>query len=131
MASDNQTYIDTYITDGQKEVLSLKNFYDTILTADADNVSHIVRIPIGDFFINYRSQLESIVQYYSMSDRFFYQPKTLSLELYGTTEMWLALLRVNNMRNITEFHLPLIKVYNPADVKELINILFKREGKMT
>ena len=130
MASDDQTYIDTYISNAQKEILSLKNFYDTILTADIDNVSHIIRIPIADFFSKYKKQLEPAEQYYTMSERFFYQPKSLSLELYGTTELWLALLRVNNMRNITEFHLPLVKIYNPIDVKELINILFKREGKM-
>lgn len=127
----DQTYIDEYINDGQQEVLSLKNFYDTILTADIDDVTHIMRIPMGDFFLKYKTQLDSIVQYYSVADRLFYQPKSVSLELYGTTELWLSLLRVNNMRNITEFHLPIIKIYNPTDIKELITILFKREGKTT
>lgn len=131
MASDNTTYVDSYISEGQKAVLSLKNFYDTVLTADVNNPTHIIRIPIADFFVKYRKELEPAIQYYNVSDRYFYQPKTLALDLYGTTEMWLSLLRVNNMRNITEFHLPVIKIYNPTDVKELINILFKREGKLT
>lgn len=131
MASDNTTYVDSYISEGQKAVLSLKNFYDTVLTADVNNPTHIIRIPIADFFVKYRKELEPTIQYYNVSDRYFYQPKTLALDLYGTTEMWLSLLRVNNMRNITEFHLPVIKIYNPTDVKELINILFKREGKLT
>ena len=61
----------------------------------------------------------------------FYKPKMVSMELYGTTELWLSLLRVNEMTNITEFHQPLIKVYNPDQVKELITIFFKREGKNT
>ena len=131
MTSDNTTYVDSYISEGQKEVLSLKNFYDTVLTADVNNPTHIIRIPIADFFVKYRKELEPAIQYYNVSDRYFYQPKTLALDLYGTTEMWLSLLRVNNMRNITEFQLPVIKIYNPTDVKELINILFKREGKLT
>lgn len=131
MPTADQTYIDSYIADGQKSVLSLNNFYETLLTASADNPNHIIRIPISDFFLTYRQQLEPAVQFFNVSERFFYQPKTLSLELYGTTELWLALLRVNNMRNITQFHLPTIKIYNPTDVKELINILFKREGKIT
>ena len=131
MASDNTTYVDSYISEGQKAVLSLKNFYDTVLTADVNNPTHIIRIPIADFFVKYRKELEPTIQYYNVSDGYFYQPKTLSLDLYGTTEMWLSLLRVNNMRNVTEFHLPVIKIYNPTDVKELINILFKREGKLT
>lgn len=130
MAQLDQTYIDTYIKDGQNSVISLKNFYETILTADADNPSHIIRIPIGDFFIKYRNQLAPIVIDYNVSETYYYQPKTLSYDLYNTTEMWLSLLRVNNMRNVTEFHQPVIKIYNPLDVNELINILFKRDGKM-
>lgn len=126
----DQTYIDSYITNGQKSILSLKNFYDTILTADADNATHIIRIPIGDFFIKYRNQLDSIIETYNIPDRYFYQPKTLSMDLYNTTEMWLSILRVNNMKNITEFHNPVIKIYNPSEVKNLINILFKRDKKI-
>jgi len=126
----SQTYIDSFITEGQQEVLSLDKFYDTMLTADASNPLHIIRIPVSDFFTRYHNQLKHTIQYYNLSSRLFYQPKTVSLELYGTTELWLALLRVNNMRNITEFQEPVIKIYNPVDVKELINIFFKREKKL-
>lgn len=130
MSNASQTYIDSYIEEGQNSVLNLKNFYNTILTADVDNPTHIIRIPFEDFFIKYKYHLESSIQYYRVADRYFYQPKTLSLDLYGTTELWLSLLRVNNMKNITEFHLPIIKVYNPTELKELINIIFKRENKL-
>ena len=59
----------------------------------------------------------------------FYKPKMLSYELYGTTELWLAILRANNMKNISEFHYPIIKVYQPDRLKELIKVFFKREDK--
>ena len=131
MSTLEETYIDSFIAAGQQSMLSLKNFYDTMLTADIDNPTAISRVPIGDFFIKHKDQLSSAIQYYSVAERYFYQPKTLSLELYGTTELWLSLLRVNNMRNVTEFHLPIISIYNPTDLKELINIIFKREHKMT
>ena len=127
MALPNITYTKSYISDGQNASLSLKNFYETLLVGDINNENYYYRIPISDFFIKYRDELATCIEYYALPQRMFYQPKTLSYELYGTTELWLALLRVNEMRNITEFHQPIIKVYNPTTIKELINIFFKRE----
>ena len=124
------TFIDQYIYDGQKAVLSLKNFYDTILVSDQDNRDHIFRIPIHDFFLKYRDQLQDAIQVYDISEEYFYKPKKLSLDLYGTTELWLSLLRINNMVNISEFHMPIIQVYHPDRIRDYINIFFKRERKI-
>lgn len=130
ISSNAQTYIDQFVIEGQQEVFTISKFYDSMLSADADNPLHVIRIPIYDFFTRYHDQLKSAVQVYHLPTRLFYQPKALSQELYGTTELWLALLRVNNMKNIAEFQGPIINIYNPTDVKELINIFFKREKKM-
>lgn len=124
----DNTYLDAYISDGQKSVLSLKNFYDTILISNSSK-DHIIRVPYDDFFLKYRKELEGIVEVYAVPQALFYRPKMLSLELYGTTELWVSILRLNNMRNITEFHQPLINVYNADGLMELINIFFKREKK--
>ena len=121
----NITYIDSFIVDGKNDVLSLKNFYDTILIKPKKD--HIIRIPYQDFFTKYKNELEDCIQLYTISESFYYKPKLLSLKLYNTTELWLGLLRVNNMRNISEFHYPIIKIYNPDNILELINIFFKRE----
>lgn len=128
MALPDITYINKYINDGNKETLSLRNFYESILVKDADNSDHIFKIPINDFFIKYKSELNSIVKYYSVPQSMFYKPKSVSYELYGTTELWLALLRLNEMRNITEFHQPIIKIYDVNSINDLIDIFFKREG---
>lgn len=126
----NITYLDQYIKDGKAETVSLKNLYDTILISTTGKPEHIFRVPIGDFFLRHRDDLRNCVQLYQLAETMFYKPKLVSLELYGTTELWLALLRINNMKNITEFHYPLIKIYNPTMLQEYIDIYFKREGKM-
>lgn len=128
MAIPDITYIDKYVAEGKKETLSLRNFYETLLVGDVNNSDHIFKIPINDFFIKYRKELDTIVQYYSVPQSMFYKPKTVSYELYGTTELWLSILRLNGMRNITEFHQPIIKIYNANSLKELIDIFFKRAG---
>lgn len=128
MGLPNTTYMDAFINDGNRETISLNNLYETKLITNADNPSHIYRVPWDDFFIKYRKQLNQIVALYSVPQDRLYKPKMVSYELYGTTELWLGLLRLNNMRNISEFSLPIIKIYSPYQVKELIDIFFKREG---
>lgn len=122
------TYIDQFIEDGEKSTLMLRNFYETILVTNPDDETDMFRSPLNDFFIKYRDALADAEQFYSLPQSLFYKPKQLSYALYGTTELWLALMRLNGFRNITEFHMPIIKIYNPAELLELVTIFFKREG---
>ncbi len=126
-ASGKATYIDQLIADGENATLSLKNFYDTMLI---NTNGHYFRVPWEDFFTKHFEDLAGLVQYYTIPQTMFYKPKTLSLELYGTTELWVAILRLNKMRNITEFHRPIILIWEPNRMNELINVFFKREGNM-
>lgn len=123
------TYIDQYINDGMKSTISMKNLYDTILVGNENDEENIFRIPINDFFLKYKAELEESTYYYALPDTYFYKPKAVSLQAYGTTELWLAVLRANNMKNTSEFHMPIIKLYDANRLKELIKVFFKREGK--
>lgn len=125
-AQPNITYMDQYIEDSKKNTLSLKNLYSTLLVKDS-NTDHYFRIPWNDFFLKYRTELKPALQYYQISQNLFYKPKTLSLELYGVVDLWLALLRANNMKSVTEFHKPIIVIYAPGKLEELITIFFKRD----
>ena len=131
MAAPNMTYLNNYINDGQTAPISLKKIYDTILVTDVNDRSNIYRIPFADIFLKYKEQFADAIQNYGLSDFYFYKPKLLSYELYGTTELWIALLRVNGMRNISEFNKSIIKVYTPDQLQDLIQIFFKREGKIS
>ena len=122
------TFIDDFIKNGQTETFSLKNFYETKLITNGDR-DHYFRIPFYDFFLEHYKEFEKEIQFYSLPQHMFYRPKTLSYDIYGTTEMWLPILHVNEMISIAEFHKPIIKVYNPNTIFDLISIWFKREGK--
>lgn len=130
MAEPNITYLNDYINDGQSALINLRKIYDTILVTEADNRNNIFRIPINDIFLKYNEQFADTIQNYALPEFYFYKPKLLSYELYGTTELWLALLRINVMRNISEFNKSIIKVYTPDQIQELIQIFFKRERKI-
>lgn len=127
MSLPNATYIDQFINDGNQATITLKNFYSTKLISTIGK-DHVYRVPWDDFFIKYKTQLDKIVAFYNVPESSFYKPKLVSYELYGTTELWLGLLRLNNMKDTTDFHMPIIKIYNPYQINDLIDIFFKREG---
>lgn len=124
------TFIDEYIEDGQKAIYGLKHFYDSILIQNYEN-DRIIKVPWDDFFLKYKDELYDAIQLYNVPVKNFYRPKSVSLDIYQTTELWMGLMRLNNFRNITEFDQSIIKIYNPAKLKELVNIFFKREKKIT
>lgn len=125
---DNVTYIDKAIEENKSDIRSLKNLYETLLVKDESKGTRFYRVPFHDFFIKYREELKPAITYYTLSEMAYYRPKSVSFELYGTTELWLALLRVNNMKNISEFCIPLIKVYDKTALFGLMDIMFQREG---
>ena len=128
MPTPNSTYINRYIQEGENASLSIGNFTESMLLSNADK-THIIRVPFDDFFIKHMDEFNVAIQLYQIPDTMFYKPKLLSLELYGTTELWSGILRLNKMKNITEFHKPVIMVWEPTTLKELIDVFFKREGK--
>ena len=130
MTNENITYIDTYIGEGTSASISLHNIFDSILVGDGNNPNHIYRVPINDFFLTHRDELRSIETIKRLPETLYYKPKYVSMSLYGTTELWLSLLRVNRMRDTSEFCKPIIKVYEPNQLIELLKIYFKREDKM-
>jgi hypothetical protein len=124
------TYMDDYISDGQSAILRLENFYETIQIENTDGTDKFI-IPWSDFFLKYRRELSEITEWKTIPESMFYQPKTASLEMYGTTELWIALLRVNNMKTVADFHYPIIRAYNASNLMDLINIYFKRNKVLT
>ena len=51
-----------------------------------------------------------------------FSPKKLSLDLYGTTELWSAILDVNSIVSVSQFNLESpIKVYEPKKFFEILN----------
>jgi len=122
-------YLDTFISEGNKATVSLHNLYDTQLIMDANNPTHIYRTPFDDFFLKHHNELQSIEKYVQLDQHYYYKPKSVSDILYGTTELWLALLRCNNMKTIPEFCKPIIKIYKPQELADLIRVFFRREDK--
>lgn len=130
MSERKIAFLEDYIKNGQVDNFSIGKFYETILTSNADTPDHICRIAIDDFFIKHRKELSNIIIFKKVPDEMFYKPKLFSFMIYGTTEMWLSILRVNRMRNVTEFCKSVIAIYEPNQLKQLMNLYFKRDNTL-
>jgi len=59
-----------------------------------------------------------------------YRPEYASYDIYGTTDLWYLLLFVNNMTRPDEFNKTKIKVFNPAYMDLLNNIIEKEKASL-
>lgn len=59
-----------------------------------------------------------------------YKPKSLSLDMYGTTELWSSILAINNMDSVVEFNKKKIKLFRDDILEMLEEILILEEDNI-
>ena len=64
-------------------------------------------------------------------ENYRYSPKKLSYDLYGTTELWADLLKLNGCVSIAEFEPDFIRVYDPNTFKEYLNEIMIADSKVS
>lgn len=58
---------------------------------------------------------------------YFYRPKYLSNRLYGTTDLWYLLMKLNNINDKLEFTKDKLFIVHPQNIS-IINKIFVKEG---
>ena len=98
-----------------------------------DGPNGIIKIPYKSIMREYRDVFEKIAISGKFSQleitKYRYKPKRLSLDLYGTTEIWSALLELNRMYSTVDFNMEKQpKVYDPTRFKTVLNEVMILEG---
>ena len=60
--------------------------------------------------------------------KYRFQPKMFCNDMYGTTELWGLLLKINNLSSVAEFNHKKIKVFN-SDIFSILNEILISEEK--
>ena len=97
------------------------------------NKGEHIKIPYDSILHNYLPFLKETAVTTDFSDmekvKYQYKPKSLSYDLYGTTELWSALLELNNMVSLLDLKTDKpILVFDPNEVMELLNEAMIMEG---
>lgn len=123
--------IEELVRQGEESEISYRNLH-TDLVVTYNNTGETVRVPLESLFGKYRYFLEKTIVPAKLHDVEFevyrFKPKALSDRLYGTTEFWSGLLEINHCLSVIDFNNPNIKVYDPLQVKSLINEILILEG---
>lgn len=104
--------------------ISYRALHTTALISNSDGEDKI-EIPYISILSKYRHFLDNIRIKVAFDDvlarKYLYKPKSLSYDLYGTTELWFELLRLNNWSSISEFKPKSIYVYDKNKLKDMLN----------
>lgn len=116
--------IEDQIEDANGHQLAYRNLHTN---AEIDNLvtEEKLVVPFGSIINKYRYFLKPLVLEieftHEMKMNYHYSPKRLSMDLYGTTEYWAALLELNNCKSVIDFNMDKVKVYDPDTILDMIN----------
>jgi hypothetical protein len=89
-----------------------------------DKENHKIIINYTSLIDKYYDFLKKIIVDYEMTDEEFikykFQPKRFCMDMYGTTELWSTLLRINNMVSAIQFTNKKIKAFT-QDIFDVLN----------
>lgn len=104
------------------------------LKSTVESGDHVLIVNSTSLANIYYDYIQRSVVNLSLTDRelmkYRYQPKMFCSDMYGTTELWGLLLKINNLTSVVEFNHKMIKVFN-SDIFDILNeILINEEHRI-
>lgn len=104
--------------------VSYRNLHNYVIIRDKVTEERI-RAPFTSIINKYRDFLSDITYEVTLTDveymKYRYAPKTLSQDLYGTTEYWFIIMELNNCITVANFNSKTLKIYEPEGLNAIIN----------
>lgn len=109
--------------------VSYRNLHTNIFIKNKNN---IIKVPYKSIISTYLPFFQDTVVTATLNPDeivlYKYKPKMLSNDLYGTTELWSALLELNGVSSIIDFTFETPKVFNPNTFLKKLNEVMIMEG---
>lgn len=84
-----------------------------------------IKIPYESLSNKYKDYLSTIIISKELTEeerrKYWYKPKSLSNDIYGTTEFWDIFLILNYCTSISQFTPLVVKYYDPDEFKRFLN----------
>ena len=125
MYMGNDQTIKGYIKSYRADEMTIDAFYLQDVFEDKSGGKMIVNgSPI---LPKYMPELRSIVEKHELTDDEYYRwrfnPKRMSYDLYGTTELWTLLLDINELTSVTQFNTRVLKVFPASIIDRLQRVI--------
>lgn len=114
-----------YINNYNNEEITSSSFFLKQVFSSENNRKMIVNF--NNLIIKYMPELKEIKVKVTLSNeeyaKYKYNPKVLSYDIYGTTELWFLILEANELHSITQFDSKTIYLFRTDIVEKLGRIL--------
>lgn len=112
------------VEDAKALDISYRTLHPAAVIVDG-HTGRSIQFPFSSLINKYKDFLHEIIIEFELSleeqEIYMFNPKMLSEDLYGTTELWDVLLILNNMTSVIEFKPTKVKVYDHNRFKRYIN----------
>jgi hypothetical protein len=116
--------LDEYVALIEELDYSFRKLHGQVIITN-NQTEESINVPLNSLTTKYRDYLASCVTTLELTEKesemYRFQPKALSLKVYNTTEFWSDLLELNGCTSIIDFKPTIVKLYDPKDLKELLN----------
>lgn len=121
-------YKESLIPDFIKNYDNTPVTYNTLHTQDTFQIGEKLHVITDDpVYAMYEPEFEDLKYEFEMSDaqyrRYAQNPKVLSFDLYGTTELWWMILEANEIYSASEMLMNPVIVFEPSVLRYLETIL--------
>lgn len=126
-----ETYtIEDFIELG-KDIDDIQYYKFTILSKAASTAVNPILYAEHNVIFDYEEEFKKLSETIEMTDeeynKYRFKPKLLAYDLYGSTELFFAILFVNGMYNIKDFDRRTIKLIRKSTMTELLEAIYNSE----
>lgn len=124
MGMGSESTINDYISQfNSEEIISSAFFLKQVFTTN--NKKMIVNF--SNLVIKYMPEIKELKVKVELSDeeysKYKYNPKVLSYDLYGTTELWFLILEANELHSVSQFNSKTIYLFRTDIIEKMSRIL--------
>ena len=116
-----------FISEYSIEDLRIDAFYLQQVFWDKNKMTHKVVVNENSISDKYANELEENKHIVELTTKEYYKyrynPKLLSYDIYGTTELWFFILMANELYSISEFDLRKVVLFDTAIITKLNRML--------
>lgn len=124
MKMGEESTIGAFIRDFNAEDLTFDEFYLQQVLAFKDGKKLLTNF--DSLLVKYMPEIKQIVTTVNFPNeqylRYRYNPKLLSYDLYGTTELWALILDLNELTSVAQFDIRKVKLPNAIMIERLRRI---------
>lgn len=128
LKQDDITLLDL-INDGRRNQYNIKNC--SIMTRIGDDLLNIGGVVFDKYIDFIKANTVQVKLTLEEQNTYKYNPKKLSLLLYGTEELWFLILRLNNVGSEIEFKPKKVSLLDPSQLDLLNKILIVNDDLIT